>query len=278
MARECPLKIVFENIFKICNQQEMTIAEVFDGTTWNLTFRRNFGPWERMEWDELLQSLSGVQLTTEYDTVRWMLEPSGRYTTRSLYRHLLNPGAVYTPMTEMWEAKIPLKVKIFMWLLNKDRIQAAEQLKRKNWKGSDKCKMCGHLEKPSHIMFECVVARWLWATLREYLGWRNPVTNISDVNLMLFWNGRTKDSSLLAIIIAAACWSIWLTRNDYVFRDVIITNPDALIYRMISMMRKWSVLSNGDARRRILEAATEIMNRIKQQNAEEDGRLDGPVG
>lgn len=205
---ECPLKITYDNIFKICEQQNATIREIFDGSNWNLTFRRNYGPREMMEWDELLQDLKDVRLKDEPDNIRWMLESSGKYTVRSLYKHLLNPGARYSAMTGFWEAKIPLKVKVFLWLLNKDIIQATEQLKKKNWKGSDRCKMCGLTETPSHVIFQCAPVKWLWWELKECIGWDDAPNNISDINIELWWKDKN-DKNMIAAVIAAACWIIW---------------------------------------------------------------------
>lgn len=66
-------------------------------------------------------------------------------------------------------------------------------------------------------------------------------------------------------MIAAAYWSTWLNRNDFVFNDVIMSNPEALICRVVVLMQKRSALSFGEARRRILEIATDIANLIKHQ-------------
>lgn len=62
--------------------------------------------------------------------------------------------------------------------------------------------MCGQVESPSHIIFECAVVKCLWCELREYIGWLVTPTNISDVNIEMFWKGR--HDQWLAIIIAAA--------------------------------------------------------------------------
>lgn len=92
---ECPLKVSFNNIFKICEQQEETIAQVYVDGQWQLTFRRNFGPREMMEWDEMQECLRGLQLTEEKDMVKWSLEKSGKFSTKSLYQHVSNPGMIH---------------------------------------------------------------------------------------------------------------------------------------------------------------------------------------
>lgn len=78
-----------------------------------------------------------------------------------------------------------MKIKVFMWMVNKDRIQAAEQLKRKNWKGDEKCKLCGEVETPSHVIFLCLVAKFVWCKIACLCGWREIPNCISDVNMIV---------------------------------------------------------------------------------------------
>lgn len=97
------------------------MVQLYIDGIWNLSFRRNFGPREVMEWDELQQCVMEVRLNDEPDTEKWMLEKTGKFSVRSLYKHLMNPGMELMAVKPMWEANVPLKVKIFIWLLNKDR-------------------------------------------------------------------------------------------------------------------------------------------------------------
>jgi hypothetical protein len=39
------------------------------------------------------------------------------------------------------------------------------------WKGNINCIVCGTLETTDHILFECPIAKLVWASLREALGW-----------------------------------------------------------------------------------------------------------
>jgi hypothetical protein len=46
-------------------------------------------------------------------------------------------------MWEVWGAKLPLKIKVFLWQMYNDRLQTAEQLKKRNWKGEIEYQLCG---------------------------------------------------------------------------------------------------------------------------------------
>lgn len=83
------------------------------------------------------------------NTFRWALEKSGNFTTASLYRESKFPGMHNKWMMEIWMAKIPLKIKIFMcgkYAMTKFNLQI-----KRNWLGEVDCKMCGSLESTDHI-------------------------------------------------------------------------------------------------------------------------------
>lgn len=112
---QCPFSIVYRRIFEICNEQNSTVYEVFRNNEINLTFRRSFGPVELEEWQHLLTQIREVQLQEGPDTVIWGLEKKGNFTTASLYKELTFPGIVNKEVMSLWKAKIPMKVKFFLW-------------------------------------------------------------------------------------------------------------------------------------------------------------------
>jgi hypothetical protein len=115
---------------------------VLGGGEINLSFRRNFNTSEMEEWEDLESELEGVQLTEEEDTVKWLLTTHGQFTTTSLYRFCTFPGVKNQKREGMWQAHMPLKVKIFVGVL-RNRIQTADNQGRKNWQGNKKCQLCG---------------------------------------------------------------------------------------------------------------------------------------
>jgi hypothetical protein len=127
----------------------------------NLTFRRNFGEEEELEWEALLDLMEGTISSHDTDTVAWGLEKSGEFTTSSLYREILFPGVSTKHMLDLWGASLPLKIKIFLWQVYNDKIKSAEQLKLRNWQGPIECKMCGQLESTYHIVFGCAMPRFV---------------------------------------------------------------------------------------------------------------------
>lgn len=185
---ECHLMIQFPNLFKTCHDQDI-LVNVVANNQWNTNYRRRFGVTELGEWTELMEKLEGVVLTDQSEKVIWKLEKSGKYTARSLYRLITFGGVRDVKMMEVWTAKIPLKVKIFIWMAWHNRIQTAEQLKRRNWDGSKEHEFCGIGECVDHLLFRCPIAVVTWCWVRDSLGW--AMTSIERFQDLFFesWQG-----------------------------------------------------------------------------------------
>jgi hypothetical protein len=119
---DCSLKIRFSRLYNICEQQSWKVSRALRGGELNLTFRPNFNTSEVGEWEELENELVGVQLAEEEDTIRWMLTPHGQFITSSLYRFCTFPGVKNQMIEEMWHTHMPLKMKILVWLVLRNRI------------------------------------------------------------------------------------------------------------------------------------------------------------
>jgi hypothetical protein len=63
----------------------------------------------------------------------------------------------------IWKAEIPLKIKVFMWLLNKNAILTKDNMIKKNWQGDQHCKFCDQDENINHLFFDCSLARYAWS-------------------------------------------------------------------------------------------------------------------
>lgn len=44
-------------------------------------------------------------------------------------------------------------------------------------------------------------------------------------------------------MIGAVLWSIWLTRNDYVFNNKLCSSPANLVFKIISLVSQWTALA-----------------------------------
>jgi hypothetical protein len=71
----------------------------------------------------------------------------------------------------MWQSQMPLKMKFFVWLVLRNRIQTVDNLGRKKWKGSKLCQLCNEEENVDHLLFRCPIAVFMWAVVKDGLSW-----------------------------------------------------------------------------------------------------------
>jgi hypothetical protein len=253
--------MVFHEIFAICNQKEWSVYKVLRGRGINLTFRRNFGEKEKEEWDELILLLEGVSLSHCPDSVRWCLEKSGNFSTSSLYKALTYPGVENKWMNSIWRAGLPLKIKMFLWQVCNDKIQSAEQLRKKNWSGPIECKLCGQVESTKHIFVKCVLASFCWSVFRDVLEWDLVPCSLEDLHEKLV-EGSISQRNNFVFLFGYLSWSLWLIRNNFVFNNVLVSSPKVSMYRTLSFVQKWRILLKEKERLWMDPVTTKLKRRL----------------
>lgn len=82
-----------------------------------------------------------VVLNEEKDTCRWNLTGLGNFSVKSMY-NMLKGVEVDCPYNKLWFIKVPLKVKVFFWLMFRNSILTKDNLLARGWTGSEKCRFC----------------------------------------------------------------------------------------------------------------------------------------
>jgi hypothetical protein len=75
--------------------------------------------------------------------------------------------------------------------------------------------------------------------------------------------GGKRGNGSIMCLLGTICWFLWLNRKEWVFNDKIISAPCVIVYRLISFMQRWRILSNGQGRREL----EEIIDKDKEKNA-----------
>jgi hypothetical protein len=90
-----------------------------------------------------------------------------------MYQYLMNQG---TPFTNkfIWNLRIPLKIKIFLWYIQRGVILTKDNLAKRNWVGSQKCCFCDCNETIKHLFFDCQHAKTIWRTVHVATGLTPP--------------------------------------------------------------------------------------------------------
>jgi hypothetical protein len=146
-------------------------------------------------------------------------------------------------MEEIWNAKIPLKVRNFLWMVFQGRVQTTDNLSKKAWKGENKCKICLEEESVDHLIFTCPLPAFIWSVIKEGLNWERLSRSVKKFNDECLLQRGDKLNSMLFFLFGEVCWTVWLNRNDFIFKNKIIPNPNAILYRLLYFMQRWTTLS-----------------------------------
>jgi hypothetical protein len=256
-----PLHQQFPKLFACCDNHFATVAAVRSAEGWHIRFRRTFGLEETVEWENLCRIFDLHPIHTDEDQVTWALEPSGVYSTHSMYLRM-SQGASVTYFKEVWKTRVPPKIRVFLWQLIRGRLPSADQVARRNGPTDGSCALCGELEDGDHIFFRCHLARFLWAGVRELLpcSW-NP-TGVGD--FITIAQGLSVPLRRIAwFTFAALCWSLWNIRNKLAMEGKMISSPADALYKMSIYMQSWRVL----ARRRDRALLDEVRDGVRRLHA-----------
>ena len=172
----------------------------------NVSFRRALVGDKLIAWHNLVAKISGLQLSNGRDTFTWNLHRHDHFTVRSMYEFLINQG---TPFGNkfIWKLKIPLKIKNFIWYLQRGAILTKDNLAKRNWTGSTKCCFCNCNETIKHLFFDCQHAKIIWHIVHIATG-LTPPKSIS--HMLGYWlTGVNKKDRLLILVGAnALMWGI----------------------------------------------------------------------
>lgn len=175
-----PFNVRFPSLFAISASPMAKVAENWINNGWAPAFRRSLDPIESGQWEVLCTALVDQRITPGRDVVSWILDPSGNFSTGSIYREIFKTTTPYD-LSWIWSARIPSKIKKILWQVARKRIPSGDQVKKRNGPGDDKCVWCGQDDSCDHIIFQCIVARFTWSVLRAATGCSWNPSNFTDV-------------------------------------------------------------------------------------------------
>lgn len=174
-----------------------------------------------------------------------------------------NSGVVDIRMTDMWKMKLPLKVKIFLWMLWHDGVLTGEQMKIRKSKMSERCKYCGKLETRNHLFFNCNIAQVIWVWIRVSIRWSERPTSLQHFEDMIgIGLGHVKDIAIFSIL-ASVTWILWKTRNNWVFNDILVKSPKAIAHMILGFLSQWKKLLNPTEMMKMEDSIKKLQEGLK---------------
>jgi hypothetical protein len=253
-----PLREQYPTLYNIVRYKSNTIKKLMATSPPDVMFRRDLIGQRVVTWNDLLQRLATVQLSSGPDEFHWNLLKNGEFSVDSMYNALIHLDVPVDNNKMIWKMKIPLKTKVFGWYLRRGVILTKDNLAKRNWHGNQSCVFCHHDETIKHLFFQCRFARSIWSII-QVASTLYPPRNVT--NIFGNWlNGvDNRFRTLIRVGALAVIWSLWLCRNDKVFNNKM-SSPLQVIYRCTGTLRLWSSLQRVEHRGLFTEVYARLEN------------------
>jgi hypothetical protein len=234
-----PLMKKYPSLYNIARRKSASVAQVLSTTPLNVSFRRALVGENWNKWLQLVGSILNVHLNEHKDSFVWTC--SKKFSVKNLYNDvLMRTGTPFKCQT--WKAKIPLKIKFFLWYLRKGVILNKDNLAKRQWKGCTCCCFCSKNETVHHLFFDGPMARLMWSAISIMFGIKQPA-NTSHLFGPWLRSFSHKQRNLVLVGVAAFCWALWLSRNVVVFHKSKSITILQVMFRGTFWIRSWSILS-----------------------------------
>jgi hypothetical protein len=213
-----PLAERFPAIFSHCTRLHASVATV---VTLGLDLQPRLSLAAEAELLHIRHLIDDTRLRDTPDT-RFIDSPSApSFCSREAYRMLSPPRPRDASACIAWGLRLLTKLKIFIYLLDIDRLSTRANLFYKSCASSDVCAACPEIETGRHLFFDCHLATDLWARLDVPI----PAGPFS------VWDLRSPlplPDKAWQFGAATILWTIWKSRNDLVFNGRATTSSFTL--------------------------------------------------
>ncbi|KAK9078786.1 hypothetical protein SSX86_002844 [Deinandra increscens subsp. villosa] len=221
---ETPLKFCFPALYAIEKHKRCCVKDRMGGATGGIQFCADWfrplnsaGEWG--EWNNLIAMISGIQLVSGEDQWSWVHGGDRSFSVKSVKEMLLQPAVEDSQLK--WLPLVPKNVNIFGWRMRKQRLATKLGLRLRNINvGSLFCPLCDEVEESEeHLFTSCLVSSAIWAMISDWCS-IPPIFafSISDLLQVHQTCGKSpKSQKLVQMVVLAACWCVWLARNNKVF-------------------------------------------------------------
>ncbi|XP_028220243.1 uncharacterized protein LOC114401863 [Glycine soja] len=230
LGTDCTLEQKYNQLFRISRQQSSLISSMGnfnnDSWEWDLRWRRNLFDHENDIAVQFMEEISFIPIERHSkDSMVWLAEPHGHYTTKSAYKFYTKPstsnsdGKIYSII---WKLKIPPRVAVFCWRLLKNRLPTKDNLLRRNITIQDQnCPLCGNAQEDvGHLLFNCNLTKGLWWESMRWIRVVGPLPSHPKCHFTQFCEGFGNPvyQDIRGGWWSALTSSIWHHRNNLIFQ------------------------------------------------------------
>ncbi|XP_020112123.1 uncharacterized protein LOC109726747 [Ananas comosus] len=215
------LRSCYPNLTNAVQSRNYRVKECYGRSGWRWhKILADYEPSSQADRESILKlkdSPSNVMLSATSDVIKWRWTHSEMFIVNSLNKFLQDGGVKENSYSQLWMTRIPLKVKIFVWLVLKRKVLTKNNLLKRGWNGELVCVLCSlQPETVDHLFVGC---EFTCALLESQLSNKYSLVNCTSVT-GLWGCSRLKGGvigRLELTTIATLWWTIWLERNMKVF-------------------------------------------------------------
>jgi hypothetical protein len=197
------------------------------------------------ELSSLMQQIQSEAPSSGHDIIKWVGTSNKEFSVRSCYQWFMEGGCVTDYPTDIWKNKVPLKLKIFIWLAIHNRVPTKDVLLHRNINIADaSCVLCGMAEETvDHLFLQCIISQSIWSHFMTLLGLQLPQCSFRD--MWVIWRREqltNRHRFVWDLVAMAICSSLWEERNMRIFsnkysiRSCILRNINANIISWTGLM------------------------------------------
>jgi hypothetical protein len=233
------LTIQYWELYCIVNEQNRSIAELWDGANLKCTFHRCVDRRLFLMWEELVSLVSTIEFDGEEDALVWQFQSSGIYSSQSLYAIINFRGIKHVYLPVVWKIIVHPRIHFFLWLLSKNKLLTRDNLEKRQHLNDTICLLLTDRESIHHLFFECVVARKAWELVSQVIGVQTGSDFESIAKLWLC----NKNFGVINIVTSTViCWGIWKLRNLICFQGDAWLGMQMLWKQVLIILRSWRIL------------------------------------
>lgn len=236
---DSPLSTTHYHLYQICVNKEVTVFDVVLSQGQSLEFNRQLGGRLLIDFHDICSIINSCQLSLNQDQIKWRWCSSGLYTSKSTYDWLVFRGITDINGQTWWHLHVPLKNQIFMWLLQRKRIQTRDLLAKRGWPGELVCNFCNEPETVDQLFVHCQFAHKIWFWMGDFQSLYIHWPGIDDIMSFATCLAKPEREAFL-IFFSAFCWILWKILNDITFNRSIGVSFRNAVLMIVSLLNFWA--------------------------------------
>ncbi|KAL0813181.1 hypothetical protein Bca101_069624 [Brassica carinata] len=207
----------------ITNQDLRVSDLLLPSSAWDLEAIRQHLP----QYEDLILQIipSSFQMK---DELVWLYDKTGTYTSKSGYANARlethgPPTNEFLWKKCIWNVNTAPKLQHFLWRAKSGALPVGSMLQSRGMQMNPRCKRCGTLETPLHLLLTCPFAVQVWQEIPALF--KPHVDSISSISELLTSN--TKMVNLPPTGLASTplypwvYWHLWKNRNLFIFENKV---------------------------------------------------------